>query len=201
GATGVELGGQIKELAERYFAASVHDLNPEDVTVKIIEGADKALPPFGGKLSEYTAESLEKGGVDVVLNTFVTDIDGTGAVLKDAQSGEQRRVTADTIIWSAGVQANDFAGVLAEAAGCETDRAGRLLVNPDFTVAGHAEIFAIGDMMSLNGLPGQSPVAMQGGRHVAAIASGKRAAGTPFTYRDKGSMAIINRFRAITRIG
>src|SRR5699024_8712644 len=64
-----------------------------------------------------------------------------------------------------------------------------------------SDVFAIGDMMSLNGLPGQSPVAMQGGRHVAAIASGKRAAGTPFQYRDKGSMAIINRFHAITRVG
>ncbi len=201
GATGVELGGQIKELAQRYFATSLHDLSPEDVTVKIIEGADKALPPFGGKLSEYVAESLRKDGVDVVLNTFVTDIDATGATLKDSATGEERRVTADTIIWSAGVQANDFAGVLAEATGCETDRAGRLLVNPDLTVGSRADIFAVGDMMSLDKLPGQSPVAMQGGRHAAAIASGKRAAGTPFKYRDKGSMAIINRFRAITRIG
>ncbi|WP_235681580.1 NAD(P)/FAD-dependent oxidoreductase [Tomitella gaofuii] len=201
GATGVELGGQIKELAQRYFATSLHDLQPEDVTVKIIEGADKALPPFGGKLSEYVAESLEKDGVDVVLGTFVTDIDAHGAILKDAKTGAERRVTAETIIWSAGVQANDFARVLAERTGCEADRAGRLLVNDDLTVGGRADIFAVGDMMSLHGLPGQSPVAMQGGRHAAAIASGKRDAGTPFQYRDKGSMAIINRFRAITRIG
>ncbi|WP_307810759.1 NAD(P)/FAD-dependent oxidoreductase [Tomitella cavernea] len=201
GATGVELGGQIKELAQRYFATSLHDLKPEDVTVKIIEGADKALPPFGGKLSEYVADSLEKDGVDVVLGTFVTDIDAHGATLKDAKTGEERRVTAETIIWSAGVQANDFARVLAERTGCEADRAGRLLVNDDLTVGGRADIFAVGDMMSLHSLPGQSPVAMQGGRHAAAIASGKRDAGTPFQYRDKGSMAIINRFRAITRIG
>ncbi|WP_233266730.1 NAD(P)/FAD-dependent oxidoreductase [Tomitella fengzijianii] len=201
GATGVELGGQIKELAQRYFATSLHDLEPEDVTVKIVEGADKALPPFGGKLSEYVAESLEKDGVDVVLGTFVTDIDAHGATLKDAKTGEERRVTAETIIWSAGVRANDFAHVLAERTGCEADRAGRLLVNDDLTVGGRADIFAVGDMISLNGLPGQSPAAMQGGRHAAAIASGKRDAGTPFKYRDKGSMAIINRFRAITRIG
>ncbi len=201
GATGVELGGQIKELAQRYFAESVHDLSPDDVTVKIIEGADKALPPFGGKLSDYVAESLENGGVDVVLGTFVTDIDSSGATLKDSATGTERRVTAETIIWSAGVQANDFARVLAERTGCEADRAGRLLVNRDLTVGGRADIFAVGDMMSLDKLPGQSPVAMQGGRHAAAIASGKRAAGTPFQYRDKGSMAIINRFRAITRVG
>ncbi|WP_084611712.1 NAD(P)/FAD-dependent oxidoreductase [Tomitella biformata] len=201
GATGVELAGQIKELAQRYFAASLDDLGPDDVTVTLIEGANEALPAFGGKLSEYTLRSLEKGGVDVVLGTFVTEIDGHGAELKDAATAETRRVTAETIIWSAGVQANDFAGILAERTGCETDRAGRLLVNPDLTVGARADIYAVGDMTSLNGLPGQSPVAMQGGRHVARIVLGKHDAGTPFKYRDKGSMAIINRFRAITRVG
>ena len=201
GATGVELAGQIKELAQRYFAASLNDLGPDDVTVTLIEGADEALPAFGGKLSEYTLRSLERGGVDVVLGTFVTEIDGHGAVLKDAASGESRRVTAETIIWSAGVQANDFASVLAERTGCETDRAGRLLVNPDLTVGARADIYAVGDMTSLNNLPGQSPVAMQGGRHVARVVLGQTDAGTPFAYRDKGSMAIINRFRAITRVG
>ena len=201
GATGVELAGQIKELAQRYFSASLNDLSPDDVTVTLIEGANEALPAFGGKLSEYTLRSLERGGVDVVLGTFVTDIDDHGAVLKDAASGQSRRVTAETVIWSAGVQANDFAGVLAERTGCETDRAGRLLVNPDLTVGARADIYAVGDMTSLDNLPGQSPVAMQGGRHVARVILGKRDAGTPFKYRDKGSMAIINRFRAITRVG
>lgn len=201
GATGVELGGQIKELAQRYFAESLPEIGADEVTVKVIEGASEAMPAFGGKLSNYVAKSLEKGGVEVVLDTFVTDIDATGATLKDSATGDERRVSAETIVWSAGVQANDFAGVLAERTGCEADRAGRLLVNPDLTVGGRADVFAIGDMTSLDNLPGQSPVAMQGGRHVAAIASGKKDAGTPFKYRDKGSMAIINRFRAITRVG
>lgn len=116
-------------------------------------------------------------------------------------NGFEKRLTAETIIWSAGIQANDFAAVLAERTGCETGRGGRLLVDEDLTVGRYDDIYAIGDMASLNNLPAQSPFAMQGGRHVAAIINGKRAAGTPFTYRDKGSMAIINRFRAITRVG
>ncbi|NLV80239.1 MAG: NAD(P)/FAD-dependent oxidoreductase [Rhodococcus sp.] len=201
GPTGVELAGQIKELAKRYFGESVHNVDPADVTVTLVEGADKVLPPFGGKLSEYSKDSLEKAGVDVVLNTLVTDIDESGATLKTAGSDETRRLTAETIIWSAGIQANDFAGVLAERTGCETVRGGRLLVDDDFTVGSADNIYAIGDMVTLNNLPAQSPFAMQGGRHVAKMILGKIPAGTPFKYRDKGSMAIINRFSAITRVG
>ncbi|MFF0818023.1 NAD(P)/FAD-dependent oxidoreductase [Rhodococcus sp. NPDC003318] len=200
GATGVELAGQIKELAGRYFERSIRGITADDVTVTLVEGAGVAMPAYGGKLSEYTKQSLEKAGVEVVLNTLVTDIDEHGATLKahGAQEGERR--TAETVIWSAGVQANDFARVLAERTGCETDRAGRLLVNPDLTVGGRADIFAVGDMTSLNNLPGQSPVAMQGGRHVARTILGKTKRGTPFKFRDKGSMAIINRFRAVTKV-
>jgi NADH dehydrogenase len=201
GPTGVELAGQIKELARRYFAESMHDIKAEDVTVTLVEGADKVLPPFGGKLSAYSQEALEKGGVEVVLGTMVTDIDEHGATLSTPTTEESRRITAETIIWSAGIQANDFAGVLAERTGCDTVRGGRLLVDNDFTVGRYDNIFAIGDMVTLDNLPAQSPFAMQGGRHVAKMILGKVPAGTAFRYRDKGSMAIINRFRAITRVG
>ncbi len=200
GATGVELAGQIKELAGRYFEQSIRGITAADVTVTLVEGAGVAMPAYGGKLSEYTKASLEKAGVEVVLNTLVTDIDAHGATLKAHGETEGVRRTAETVIWSAGVQANDFAAVLAEQTGCDTDRAGRLLVNPDLTVGGRADIFAVGDMTSLNNLPGQSPVAMQGGRHVARTILGKTKRGTPFKFRDKGSMAIINRFRAVTKV-
>ncbi|WP_345346381.1 NAD(P)/FAD-dependent oxidoreductase [Rhodococcus olei] len=200
GATGVELAGQIKELAGRYFEQSIRGVTADDVTVTLVEGAGVAMPAYGGKLSEYTRTSLENAGVEVVLNTLVTDIDEHGATLKAHGEQDGVRRTAETIIWSAGVQANDFARVLAERTGCETDRAGRLLVNPDLTVGGRADIFAVGDMTSLNNLPGQSPVAMQGGRHVARTILGKTKRGTPFRFRDKGSMAIINRFRAVTKV-
>ncbi|MEV0947511.1 NAD(P)/FAD-dependent oxidoreductase [Rhodococcus sp. NPDC049939] len=201
GPTGVELAGQIKELAGRYFEKSLGHINADEVTVTLVEGAGETLPAFGGKLSRYTQDSLERAGVEVVLGTMVTDIDETGATLSSPGNGFEKRLTAETIIWSAGIQANDFAAVLAERTGCETGRGGRLLVDEDLTVGNYDDIYAIGDMASLNDLPAQSPFAMQGGRHVAAIINGKRPAGTPFKYRDKGSMAIINRFRAITRVG
>ncbi|MGC0366216.1 NADH dehydrogenase [Rhodococcus sp. 27YEA15] len=200
GATGVELAGEIKGLARRYFPKAVRNLTADDVRVTVVEGAGVTLPAFGGKLSEYTQNSLEKSGVEIVLNTMVTAIDEHGVTVSSTKTKEETRIDAETVIWSAGVRANDFAEVLGQATGCDTDRAGRLLVNPDLTVGGFANVYAVGDMTSLNGLPGQSPVAMQGGRHVAKIVNGKRKPGTPFKYLDKGSMSIISRFSAVVRV-
>ncbi|MEV6767924.1 NAD(P)/FAD-dependent oxidoreductase [Nocardia sp. NPDC051030] len=191
GATGVEVAGQLKELSKRYYHL--------DVSVTLVEGAGAVLPPFGGGLSEYAKQSLSKSGVEVLLDTFVTDIE-VGKVTVKSKDGVERRIGAETVVWSAGVQAGGFTKLLAEATGCETDRAGRLLINPDCTVGGHADIFAIGDMTSLKGYPGQSPVAMQEGRHVADIIRGKKPAATEFTYWDKGSMAVISRFSAVTKV-
>ncbi|WP_067692444.1 NAD(P)/FAD-dependent oxidoreductase [Nocardia jejuensis] len=191
GATGVEVAGQLKELSKRFFHL--------DVSVTLVEGAGAVLPPFGGGLSEYAKKSLTRSGVEVMLDTFVTDIE-VGKVTVKSKDGVERGIAAETVVWSAGVQVGGFATLLAEATGCETDRAGRLLINPDCTVGGHADIFAIGDMTSLNGYPGQSPVAMQEGRHVADIIRGATRVATPFKYWDKGSMAVISRFSAVTRV-
>ncbi|MFE7798121.1 NAD(P)/FAD-dependent oxidoreductase [Nocardia sp. NPDC057440] len=191
GATGVEVAGQLKELAKRHYH--------QEVSVTLVEGAGEVLPPFGGGLSEYAKKSLTKSGVEVLLGTFVTDIELGKVTVKDSD-GVERRIAAETVVWSAGVQAGGFATLLAEATGVETDRAGRLLINPDLTVGGHADIFAIGDMTSLNGYPGQSPVAMQEGRHAADIIRRKKRPGTPFKYWDKGSMAVISRFSAVVKL-
>ncbi|MFX0575172.1 NAD(P)/FAD-dependent oxidoreductase [Nocardia nepalensis] len=191
GATGVEVAGQLKELAKRHYH--------QEVSVTLVEGAGEVLPPFGGGLSEYAKGSLTKSGVEVLLGTFVTDIE-LGKVTVKGKDGVERRIAAETVVWSAGVQAGGFAKLLAEATGCETDRAGRLLINPDLTVGGHADIYAIGDMTSLNGYPGQSPVAMQEGRHAADIIRRKKLPGTPFKYWDKGSMAVISRFSAVVKL-
>ncbi|MEV6427392.1 NAD(P)/FAD-dependent oxidoreductase [Nocardia sp. NPDC051463] len=191
GATGVEVAGQLKELAKRHYH--------QEVSVTLVEGAGEVLPPFGGGLSEYAKKSLTKSGVEVLLSTFVTDIELGKVTVKDTD-GVERRIAAETVVWSAGVQAGGFATLLAEATGVETDRAGRLLINPDLTVGGHADIFAIGDMTSLNGYPGQSPVAMQEGRHAADIIRRKKRPGTPFKYWDKGSMAVISRFSAVVKL-
>ncbi|MDV7136227.1 NAD(P)/FAD-dependent oxidoreductase [Williamsia muralis] len=193
GPTGVEVAGQIRELATRYYKL-------DDVSVYLVEGAGAALPVYGGSLSAYAQRALERGGVEVVLNAFVTEMDSEGVTVKIGDGAATRRIAADTIVWSAGVQASAFAGVLAEVTGSATDRAGRLLINPDLTVGGYANVFAIGDMTSLNGYPGQSPVAMQEARHAADIISRKKQPGTPFQYFDKGSMSVINRFSAVVAI-
>ncbi|PPJ30394.1 NAD(P)/FAD-dependent oxidoreductase [Nocardia nova] len=191
GPTGVEVAGQLRELAKRHYH--------QEISVTLVEGAGAVLPPFGGSLSEYARKSLSRNGVEVLLDTFVTDIEA-GKVTVKTKDGVERGIGAETVVWSAGVAAGGFATLLAEATGCETDRAGRLLINPDCTVGGHADIYAIGDMTSLNGYPGQSPTAMQEGRHVADIIRRKKQPGTPFVYWDKGSMAVISRFSAVTKL-
>ncbi|KQS00218.1 pyridine nucleotide-disulfide oxidoreductase [Williamsia sp. Leaf354] len=192
GATGVEVAGQIAELARRH--------EHREVAITVVEGLDEVLPAFGGGLSDYTRASLEKAGVEVLTGSMVTDI-ADGVVTIDVHGGAAtRKITTDTVVWSAGVAASGFAGVLAEATGCDTDRAGRLLVNDDLTVGGVANIYAIGDMTSLHDYPGQSPVAMQQGRHAVDIITRKLYPGSAFHYLDKGSMSIISRGRAVAKL-
>jgi len=131
---------------------------------------------------------------------MVTDIADDVVTVKDVDTDATLRISAKTVIWSAGVQASDLASVVAQRTGCETDRAGRLLVHDDLTVGTAKDVYAIGDVTSLNGLPGQSPVAMQQGRHVAQMITGKVDTGTPFEYFDKGSMSIVGRFSAVARL-
>lgn len=188
GATGVEVAGQIRELGLRYFT-------DVDAQVYLVEGAGDLLPVYGGRLSSFTRRTLEKSGVHVLTDTVVTDIDEGSVTIHD-DAGE-RSIATRTVIWSAGVQATPLAEVITEATDCPTDRAGRLLINPDLTVGGRADVFAIGDMTSLNKLPGQSPVAMQQGRHAADTIRGRIPRGVPFRYLDKGSMAVINRHNAV----
>ncbi|SNT17528.1 NAD(P)/FAD-dependent oxidoreductase [Rhodococcoides kyotonense] len=200
GATGVELAGQIRDLAHRYFAGSFPDISPDDVTVTLVDGVKDVLPAFGGKLSAYARTKLEKSGVDVVTGAMVTDIADDVVTIQDVDTKTSRTIAAKTVIWSAGVQASGLAATVAERTGCDTDRAGRLLVHDDLTVGTSKDVYAIGDVTSLNGLPGQSPVAMQQGRHVAKMITGKVKAGTAFSYVDKGSMSIVGRFSAVARL-
>lgn len=189
GATGVEIAGQIRELRTRYFTDA-------PTAVYLVEGAGDLLPVYGGRLSDFARKTLEDAGVQVLTGSFVTGIDD-GAVTLRGADGDERTIVTKTVVWSAGVQATPLAAVVAEATKCETDRAGRLLINPDLTVGARADVFAIGDMTSLNGYPGQSPVAMQEGRHAADMIRGKTVTGTPFRYLDKGSMAVVNRNNAV----
>src|SRR3978361_2009691 len=142
-------------------------------------------------------------GVEVQLGAMVTNVDADGLTVKDGD-GHERRINAATKIWAAGVQASPLGKVLGEQSGAAVDRAGRVSVQPDLTLPGHPEVHVVGDMISLNRLPGVAQVAIQGGRFAAdaikARATG-RATAPEFHYHDKGSMATISRFSAVAQVG
>jgi len=199
GPTGVEMAGQIAELARRTLRRDFRHIDPASARVILLDAAPKVLPPFVDKLGQAAAERLKSIGVEIQLGAMVTDVDVDGLVLKD-KDGHERRIHAATKIWAAGVQASELGKVLGQQSGAEVDRAGRIAVQPDLTLPGHPEVHVVGDMISLNRLPGVAQVAIQGGKF-AAEAVKQRAAGRPtapeFRYFDKGSMATISRFNAV----
>ena len=205
GPTGVEMAGQIAEIAHD----SGHDFRTAETSaakVLLVEAAERVLTGFPPSLSARAARALEKLGVTPLEHTL-TDVDAGGVTTK-SPSGEQTRYPARTVVWAAGVTSSDLARELAEATGAETDRAGRLIVEQDLTVQGHADVFALGDMVAIRRdgktetLPGLAPVAMQQGRHAAAAIldglAGKPA--RPFHYTDKGNLATIGRAKAVADI-
>jgi NADH dehydrogenase len=133
----------------------------------------------------------------------VTDVDERGIEMK-FKDGRVERIDTVTKIWAAGVQANALGRTLSEQTGAPLDRAGRISVNPDLTLPGHPEVFVVGDMIALDNLPGVAQVAIQGAKYAAKEIDNRlssRASAGPFHYFDKGSMAIISRFRAVALIG
>jgi NADH:quinone reductase (non-electrogenic) len=203
GPTGVEMAGQIAELAHRTLRRDFRHIDPTTARIILLDAAPMVLPSFGERLGGRARRQLGDIGVEVQLGAMVTDVDADGLEIKDAD-GQVRRINAATKIWAAGVQASPLGRQLAEQSGAETDRAGRVLVQPDLTLPGHPEVHVVGDMMSLDRLPGVAQVAIQGGRY-AADAIIRRSAGKqpakPFSYFDKGSMATISRFHAVADIG
>jgi len=203
GATGVEMAGQISELAHRTLVRDFRSIDPRRTRIVLIDAMDNVLGNFGTRLSAGAANQLRKLDVEVWLNEKVVDVDERGLTVED-QSGRRTRVPARTVVWAAGVRGSSLANVLAEQTGAEMDRGNRVKVLPDCTLPGHPEIFVIGDMMSLHDYPGVAQVAMQQGKY-AAEAIERRVAGKepnkPFHYFDKGSMATISRFRAVANVG
>jgi len=199
GPTGVEMAGQIAELARRTLRKDFRNIDPTSARVILLDAAPKVLPPFVDKLGEAAAKKLKSIGVEIQLGAMVTDVDADGIVVKD-KDGHERRIHAATKIWAAGVQASPLGKLLGEQTGAEVDRAGRISVQPDLTLPGHPEIHVVGDMMSLNRLPGVAQVAIQGGKFAAAAIKARaagRATAKEFHYFDKGSMATISRFDAV----
>jgi NADH dehydrogenase len=199
GPTGVEIAGQIAELSRRVLPREFHSIDASSARILLFDGGKEILAGFGDRLSGKARKELEKLGVEIQTGSIVTDIDRTGVMVKGGD-GEVHRIDAHTKVWAAGVQASPLAKMMADATGAECDRAGRIAVLPDCSLPGHPEVFAIGDMMSLDGLPGVAEVAMQQGIHAArTIAHRVRGeeGSKPFKYRDLGSMATISRFDAI----
>ncbi len=204
GATGVEMAGQIAELAHRALRGEFRRVDSRDARVLLIDASDKVLPTFGDHLSDKALQRVRRLGVEVRLGTKVEDLDARTISVRNPD-GTVERIESMTKIWAAGVAASPFAAVLAEATGAPTDRAGRIKVLPDCSVPGHPEIFAVGDVMALDGLPGVAQVAIQSGKFVAtridARLQGRPGDETSFRYHDKGSMATIARFDAVASVG
>ncbi|MCB8957097.1 MAG: NAD(P)/FAD-dependent oxidoreductase [Nocardioides sp.] len=203
GPTGVEMAGQIAELAHRTLKKDFRAINSREARVMLVDAAPQVLPPFGQKLGGKAQAELEKLGVEVVLGAMVTDVDERGIEMK-FKDGRVERIDSVTKIWAAGVSANPLGRTLSEQTGAPLDRAGRIAVNPDLTLPGHPEVFVVGDMIALDNLPGVAQVAIQGAKYAAKEIENRlksRPSQGPFHYFDKGSMAIISRFRAVALIG
>ena len=205
GPTGVEMAGQVAELAHKTLTDSFRAINPADARVVLLDAAPLVLPPFGENLGGKARQALEKLGVEVQLNAMVQNVDYDGIEVKDS-NGEVRRISASCKIWSAGVAASPLGKHLAEQTGAEVDRAGRVMVNEDFSLPGQKNIFLIGDMVNLNNWPGVAPFAQQGGRYVAKLISNELDGASPtqrkpFKYFDKGSMATVSRYSAVVKVG
>ncbi|MGH3489943.1 MAG: NAD(P)/FAD-dependent oxidoreductase [Actinopolymorphaceae bacterium] len=204
GPTGVELAGQIRELATHTLRDEYRTIAPEDARVLLFDGGAEPLASFGTKLAGKTARSLHHLGVEVHLHTRVTHVDGEGLDVKQAD-GTTTRYDAGTVLWTAGVTAPAVADTLAKVSGAEQDRSGRIKVAPDLTIPGHPEVSVIGDIMSLDRLPGVAEVAMQAGLYTAARirhqVERRQKPQKPFRYRDLGSAAYIARGRAVMSVG
>jgi NADH dehydrogenase len=208
GPTGVEMAGQIGELARDTLRREFRTVDPTAGRILLVETVDRLLTSFPPKLSHKAARSLEHLGVTPLLRHTVVDIDDHGVTIEDSDH-RQERVPSRTVIWAAGVTASSLARQLGEATGAEVDRAGRVSVAPDLTLPGHPEVFALGDMVRVLGQDGEpqqllgvAPVAMQQGVYAAQVVK-TRLRGEqpkPFRYRDKGNVATIGRARAVADV-
>jgi len=206
GPTGVEMAGAIAELTRQTLRGEFRAIDPATCPILLVEPSQRVLGAYPPALSESAQERLTSMGVDVRLGARIADVRGSTVTLR-RNDGDETIDDAVTI-WAAGVRASPLAEQLAEQAGVEADRAGRVPVEPDLSVAGHPNVFAIGDLSVCRGedgepLPGVAPVAIQQGEHAAKMVE-RLIAGEqskPFRYRDYGSMAVIGRGAAVAEIG
>jgi EmrB/QacA subfamily drug resistance transporter len=208
GPTGVEMAGQIAEIV-RDLRADFHSFGTSHARILLVEAGNRALPAFPPTLSDKAERSLARLGVTILLEHAVVELDARSVTLAHGDD-VSRRIPASTVIWAAGVIASRLAGVLAEHAGLEVDRGGRVEVLEDLSLPGHPNVLVIGDMIRIRqpdgssvALPGLAPVAMQEGRHAARVIRDRLRGRPPrrFRYRDKGNLATIGRARAVAEVG
>jgi NADH dehydrogenase len=206
GPTGVEMAGQIAELADHTLKGAFRHIDSTKARVILLDAAPAVLPPMGEKLGHKAAARLEKLGVEIQLGAMVTDVDRNGITVKH-KDGTVDRIEAATKVWSAGVSASPLGKDIADQCGAEVDRAGRVKVLPDLTVPGHPNVFVIGDMAAVDGVPGMAQGAIQGAAYAAKHLKAELfhgadpAAREPFKYFDKGSMATVSRYSAVAKVG
>jgi NADH dehydrogenase len=207
GPTGVEMAGQITELGHDALRRDFRDVDTARTRVLLVEATDRLLPAFPPRLSAKAKQSLEQLGVTPLVGHTVVGVDDTGVSIR-GPDGATERAPARTAVWAAGVAASDLAEELAREAGLETDRAGRIPVQPDLTLSSNRDVYAIGDMARVQPagtdapLPGLAPVAIQEGRYVARAIRTRlaRREPRPFRYHDKGNLATIGRSRAVADV-
>jgi NADH:ubiquinone reductase (H+-translocating) len=208
GPTGVEMAGQIAELARDTLRHDFRTIEPRRARILLVEAADRVLTSFPPALSAKAERSLQRLGVTVLTGRTVISVDADGVTI-DGRNGGAERITSRAIVWAAGVTASGLAGRLAELTGAERDRAGRVTVEADLTLPEHPEVFANGDMVRVRDaagepivFPGLAPVAMQQGRYTARVIRarlrGRDHGG--FRYRDKGNVATIGRAAGVADI-
>ncbi|MEM6501719.1 MAG: NAD(P)/FAD-dependent oxidoreductase [Cyanobacteria bacterium P01_C01_bin.89] len=202
GPTGVELAGAIAEIAHGPMRKDFSNIDTTQTKIILVEGMDRVLPPYAPDLSADAQKSLEDLGVTVRTKALVTEVTENGVSLKQGDNTEW--VSAKTVLWAAGVRASAMGKVLSDRTGVELDRAGRVVVEPDLSVAGHPNIFVVGDLANFphqgeRPLPGVAPVAMQEGEYVAKLIKARQAGNDlpQFVYNDFGSMAVIGRNSAV----
>ena len=208
GPTGVEMAGQIAELARDTAGRDFHGIDTRMCRILLVEAVDRLLTGFPPSLSEKAARSLRRLGVTPMVNSTVVGVDRSGVVI-EGRDGSHERLSARTVVWAAGVSASAVAARLSELTGADLDRAGRIAVEADLTLPGRPEVFALGDMVRVRDrsgeaktLPGVAPVAMQQGRYAAQVVRARLQGQQrpPFRYRDKGNLATIGRGAAVADI-
>ena len=206
GPTGVELAGAVAELAFATLVKDFRHIDTQKAKIILLEGADRVLPPFVEKLSAKAQKSLEHLGVQVHTRAMVTDIQADGVVYK--QEDTEHKIATRTVLWAAGMKASPLSEVIKRETGAELDRQGRVVVDPDLSVPGYADILVIGDLACFKHqgerpLPGVAPVAMQMGRYAAQLIRNRIRGreSKPFHYVDKGNLAVIGRNAAVADLG